>query len=166
MSIGRRRSQGVSQRRVKRSTLVGPDANKTHYLTQLNLAPGVIRLLGTAELAGEVKSAGDSSYSASNYAGRNYRIVGDAGAFIDPFFSSGVHLTFASGLSTASTIAASIRGQCTETEAIRFHNEKTGTSYTRFLLVVLSVYRQINAQEAPVISDVDEDNFDPGYHRI
>ncbi|KAF8209748.1 putative halogenase [Mycena galopus ATCC 62051] len=149
--------------RVKKSMLVGPDANKTHYLTQLNLAPGVIRLLGTAELAGEVKSAGDYSYSASNYAGRNYRIAGDAGAFIDPFFSSGVHLAFASGLSAASTIAGSIRGQCTETEAIRFHNEKTGTSYTRFLLVVLSVYRQINAQEAPVLSDVDEDNFDRAF---
>jgi hypothetical protein len=65
--------------RAQRSTVVGPDVNKSHYLTRLKLAPGVIRLLGTAELTGEVKSAGDYSYSASYYAGPNYRIAGDAG---------------------------------------------------------------------------------------
>ncbi|KAF7342746.1 hypothetical protein MSAN_01989800 [Mycena sanguinolenta] len=158
--------------RIKKSTLSGPDVNKTHYLDQLNLAPGVIRLLGPAKLVSEIKSAADYSYSASYYAGPNYRIAGDAGvqklqrspnAQIDPFFSSGVHLAFASGLSAASTIAASIRGQCTEAEAIAFHNAKTGTSYTRFLLVVLSVYRQITAQAAPVLSDIDEDNFDRAF---
>ncbi|KAJ7681861.1 putative halogenase, partial [Mycena polygramma] len=163
-------SVGVVQKeetsRLKRSTLVGADIHNTHYLAQLKLAPGVLRLLGTAKLVGEVRSAGDYSYSASAYAGPNYRIAGDAGAFIDPFFSSGVHLAFANGLSAASTIAASIRGQCSEAEAIRFHNEKTGTSYTRFLLVVLSIYRQITAQAAPVLSDVDEDNFDRAFDSL
>ncbi|KAJ6536372.1 putative halogenase [Mycena capillaripes] len=151
--------------RLKKSTLAGSDVGTVHYLTQLKLAPGVLHLLGSAKLSSEVKSAGDYSYSASHYAGPNYRIAGDAGAFvsIDPFFSSGVHLAFANGLSAASTIAASIRGHCTEAEAIRFHNEKTGTSYTRFLLVVLSVYRQITAQAAPVLSDIDEDNFDRAF---
>jgi hypothetical protein len=33
----------------------------------------------------------------------------------------------------------------------------------RFLLVVLSIYRQINAQAAPVLADVDEDNFDRAF---
>ncbi|KAF7351841.1 hypothetical protein MVEN_01145200 [Mycena venus] len=149
--------------RVKKSALKGSDISKTHYLNQLNLAPGVLRLLGSATLTGDIKSAGDYSYSAGSYAGPNYRIAGDAGAFIDPFFSSGVHLAFANALSAASTIAASIRGQCTEAEAIRFHSAKTGTSYTRFLLVVLSIYRQINAQAAPVLSDIDEDNFDRAF---
>ncbi|KAJ7090628.1 FAD/NAD-P-binding domain-containing protein [Mycena epipterygia] len=149
--------------RAKKAELSGPDVNIQHYHNQLKLAPGVVDLLGRAEFSGEVKSAGDYSYSASQYAGPNYRIAGDAAAFIDPFFSSGVHLAFANGLSAASTICASVRGHCSEAEAIRFHNEKTGTSYTRFLLVVLSIYRQINAQAAPVLSDVDEDNFDRAF---
>ncbi|KAJ7127261.1 putative halogenase [Mycena crocata] len=149
--------------RAKKSSLSGDDVLQTHYLAQLKLAPGVIRLLGAAKLSGEVRSAGDYSYSASHYAGPNFRIAGDAGAFIDPFFSSGVHLAFSNGLSAASTISASIRGHCTETEAINFHTQKTGTSYTRFLLVVLSIYRQINSQAAPVLSDVDEDNFDRAF---
>ncbi|KAJ7479299.1 putative halogenase [Mycena latifolia] len=145
--------------RSKKSNL----EHEAHYRAQVQLAPGVVRLLGRAKLTSEVRSAGDYSYSASHYAGPNYRIAGDAGAFIDPFFSSGVHLAFSNALSAASTIAASIRGHCTEADAIRFHNEKTGTSYTRFLVVVLSVYRQITAQAAPVLSDVDEDNFDRAF---
>ena len=32
-----------------------------------------------------------------------------------------------------------------------------------FLLVVLSAYKQIRAQNAPVLSDVDEDNFDRAF---
>ncbi|KAJ7769654.1 putative halogenase [Mycena maculata] len=152
--------------REKKAGLSGPDANAQHYHNQLKLVPGVTRLLADANFLGEVKSAGDYSYTASLHAGPNYRIAGDAGAFIDPFFSSGVHLAFGGGLSAASTIAASIRGHCTEEEAIRFHNEKIGTSYTRFLLVVLSAYRQITSQSVPVLSDIEEDNFDRAFDFI
>ena len=52
-------------------------------------------------------------------------------AFIDPFFSSGVHLAVAGGLSAAATIAAEIRGQCTPEEAEEWHTTKIGTSYVR-----------------------------------
>ena len=57
-----------------------PDA-KAHYLSQLQLAPGALKLLGDARLVSEIKSAGDYSYSSGNnqYAGPNYRIAGDAG---------------------------------------------------------------------------------------
>ncbi|KAJ7487007.1 putative halogenase [Mycena latifolia] len=152
--------------RAKKAGLSGPDANTQHYHNQLKFVPGVMGFLAGATFLGEVKSAGDYSYSASQYAGPNYRIAGDAGAFIDPFFSSGVHLAFGGGLSAASTIAASIRGHCTEDEAIRFHNERTGTSYTRFLLVVLSAYRQIISQSLPVLSDIDEESFDRAFEFI
>ncbi|KAF8205877.1 putative halogenase [Mycena galopus ATCC 62051] len=120
-----------------------------HYHEQLQLAPGLI--------------AGDYSYSATSYAGPNFRLVGDAASFIDPFFSSGVHLALTGALSAASSIAASIRKQCTESEAAAFHDAKVGTSYTRFLLVVLGVYKQIKAQESPVFSDINEDNFDRAF---
>ncbi|KAG7444588.1 putative halogenase [Guyanagaster necrorhizus] len=134
------------------------------YMADLQRAPGLIRLLGNARFEGKLRSAGDYSYHATEHAGPNYRIAGDAGAFIDPFFSSGIHLAFTGGLSAASTIAASIRGNCTEVEACGFHNAKVGTAYTRFLLVVLGVYKQIRSQETAVLYDVDEDNFDRAFH--
>ena len=52
-------------------------------------------------------------------------------AFIDPFFSSGVHLACTGALSAAITIAASIRGTATEEQAQRWHTSKVGVSYTR-----------------------------------
>ncbi|KAK7007510.1 hypothetical protein R3P38DRAFT_1655478 [Favolaschia claudopus] len=142
--------------------------NKEHYLSQVNISPGLVELLENAEMVGEVKSAGDYSYTSVNnqYAGPNYRIVGDAGAFLDPLFSSGVHLAFTDALSAALTICASARGQCTEEEAIEFHNNKVAISYTRFLVVVLGVYQQIHAQKNAVLSDVDEDNFDRAFDFI
>ncbi|KAJ7116117.1 putative halogenase [Mycena crocata] len=135
-----------------------------HYHAQLKLAPGLVGLLGDGELVSDIKAAGDYSYSATAYAGPNYRMVGDAAAFIDPFFSSGVHLALTGALSAASSISASIKKQCSESEAAAFHDAKVGTSYTRFLLVVLGVYKQIKAQESPVFCDIDEDNFDRAFN--
>ena len=53
--------------------------SRAHYLSQLQLAPGLLKLLGDAKLVGEVKSAGDYSYSSNQYAGPGFRIAGDAG---------------------------------------------------------------------------------------
>ena len=52
-------------------------------------------------------------------------------AFIDPFFSSGIHLAMTSALSAASTICAELRGDCTELEAAEWHTKRVSTSYTR-----------------------------------
>jgi flavin-dependent dehydrogenase len=91
------------------------------------------------------------------------RIAGDAGSFIDPFFSSGVHLALSGGLSAATTIAAAIRGDCDENVAASWHDKKTSESYTRFLLVVSSALKQIRSQGEPVISDFDEDSFERAF---
>jgi flavine halogenase len=142
----------------------GSPSSKEFYLDCLNkLAPDIMKLLADAELVTETKSASDYSYSASRYAIPYSRIVGDAGCFIDPYFSSGVHLAFVGALSAATTIAAAIRGDCKEEEAADWHSKKVADSYTRFLFVVLSAYRQICNQQEHVLSDFDEDNFDRAF---
>ncbi|KAI0779599.1 FAD/NAD-P-binding domain-containing protein [Fomes fomentarius] len=147
------------------------------YLSFLHLAPAVLDLIGPdAELVTVkideddsdenipvARSASDYSYSAPEYAGPGFRIVGDAGAFIDPFFSSGVHLAMTGGLSAAASIAASIRGDCTEVQAADWHSNRVSLSYTRFLIVVLSAYKQIRAQSSNVLADVEEKNFDKAF---
>jgi hypothetical protein len=52
-------------------------------------------------------------------------------AFIDPFFSSGVHMALTGGLAAAVTIASSIRGEVPETEVCKYHDAKIGIAYTR-----------------------------------
>ncbi|THU87890.1 FAD/NAD(P)-binding domain-containing protein [Dendrothele bispora CBS 962.96] len=136
------------------------------YISALSkLAPGIVKLIteNGYMVEGSVKSASDYSYSAPNYAGPGFRIAGDAGAFIDPFFSSGVHIAFTSAMSAAVSVSASIRGHCSEEEAADWHTKRFSISYTRFQIVVLSAYKQLRSQKLDVLSDVDEDNFDRAF---
>ncbi|KAG2104374.1 putative halogenase [Suillus discolor] len=174
-SVGIVMDQESSNRKKKASRAASGGSGSNllaHYKQELlSNAPGVLKLMGNATLRNDgtpmaVKSASDFSYSAPSYAGDHYRLAGDAGAFIDPFFSSGVHLALTGGLSAALTISASIRGLCSEDDAQRWHTSKIATSYTRFLLVVLGTYKQIRNQSMPVMSDVDEDNFDRAFDLI
>ena len=148
---------------TKKKREMNTTSSKDFYMRSLDLVPGIKDLLAKAELVSEIKSASDWSYSASCYACPNIRIAGDAGSFIDPFFSSGVHLALSGGLSSATTIAAAIRGDCDETTAAEWHNKKTAESYTRFLLVVSSALKQIRSQDEPVINDFDEKSFERAF---
>jgi len=126
------------------------------------IGPGHI-ISETPNRALSVQFANDYSYNASSYAGENYRIIGDAGAFIDPFFSNGIHLAVSGALSAAASICAVMRGDCSEVEAAQWHSSRVGTSYTRFLVVVLSAYQQMNSQNSPVLADLDEANFERAF---
>jgi len=64
------------------------------------------------------------------------------------------------GLSAAATISAAIRGDCSEEIAAQWHSNKITESYARFLIVVLSAYKQILNQQDYVLSDFGENNFD------
>ncbi|KAH8879034.1 radH flavin-dependent halogenase [Thozetella sp. PMI_491] len=134
------------------------------YLSSLKLAPMITDLISNAELVSpQLKSASDFSYHSSTYAFPYARVIGDAGAFIDPFFSSGVHLAVTGALSAATTIAASIKGDCDEGTAALWHSNKVREGYARFLVVVLSAYKQMRNQDAFVLSDFGEDNFDRAF---
>ncbi|KAG1865902.1 hypothetical protein DFJ58DRAFT_863667 [Suillus subalutaceus] len=116
-----------------------------------------------------IRSASDFSYSASSYGGPGFRLVGDAGgtnlniflvymmelipepsAFIDPFFSSGIHLAMTSG-----TICSTA-----------WHTKRFSLSYTRFQIVVMSAYQQIRSTDLDILNDVDEDNYDRAFAAI
>ena len=72
---------------------------KDHYISQLDLVPGLKAMLEDAKLQDDpakgppVRSASDYSYSATSYAGDHFRLVGDASAFIDPLFRYIHHFT-------------------------------------------------------------------------
>lgn len=138
-------------------------SNLDFFTDSLNLTPSLLELIGTGKCVTEVKSASDYSYHSSSYSFPFARVVGDAGCFIDPFFSSGVHLAMTGGLSAGTTIAASIRGDVDESTAAQWHTSKVREGYARFFLVVLSAYKQMMHQDEPVLSDCNEDNFDRAF---
>lgn len=162
-SVGIVMNQAMSTQ--KKKATVAP-SSRDFYLESIQEARGVAHLLSKAELASDIKYASDWSYSASTYGSPFLRIVGDAGAFIDPYFSSGVHLALSGALSAAVTICAAIRGDCDEQTAWKWHSNLVAERYTRFLLVVLGATKQIRHKDAPVMNDSDEDGFDRAFSII
>jgi flavin-dependent dehydrogenase len=144
----------------------GSPAPMDWYKECLKLAPIILKLLETAEVVSDTKQASDWSYSASTYAGPNFRLAGDSGCFIDPYFSSGVHLALASALSAAVTIQAVRRGECNEYSAAKWHSTKVTEGYTRFLIVVMTTLRQLRKQNLSLLGDENEEGFDKAFKFI
>jgi len=136
------------------------------YHEYLKLAPQINEMVSEAEVVSDIKQASDWSYSASAYAGPNFRIVGDAGCFVDPYFSSGVHLALTSAMAAAISVQAVRRGQCDERSAAKWHATKVAEGYTRFLLLVMTVLRQLRLKEAAVITSEAEEGFDMAFQAI
>jgi len=70
------------------------------------LCPMLARRLEGARLVEPATATGNYSYAARRSFGHNYLVLGDAFAFIDPVFSSGVFLAMNSGFEGAETVTA------------------------------------------------------------
>jgi flavin-dependent dehydrogenase len=73
-------------------------------LETIALCPPLAERLREATLISPVTATGNYSYVAGHCTGRHYLMLGDAFAFIDPMFSSGVLLAMQSAFSGADTI--------------------------------------------------------------
>ena len=68
------------------------------------LCPALAARLKDATMVGGVTATGNYSYEGTRAAGQNYLMVGDAFAFIDPVFSTGVYLAMNSGFTGADVV--------------------------------------------------------------
>jgi flavin-dependent dehydrogenase len=73
------------------------------------LCPPLAERLKDAELIGGVEATGNYSYFGDMTHGRNYVLLGDAYAFVDPVFSSGVMLAMQSAFAGAEAIEVALR---------------------------------------------------------
>ncbi len=73
-------------------------------------SPEVARRLRNARMTMATKATGNYSYFSDNLVGKNYILVGDAFAFIDPIFSSGVHIALTSAIHAIDVIEATLNG--------------------------------------------------------
>jgi flavin-dependent dehydrogenase len=74
------------------------------FLSTIALCPPLAQRLAHATLASQVEATGNYSYTCDHTHGTNYLLAGDAYAFIDPVFSSGVMLAMTSAAAAAETI--------------------------------------------------------------
>jgi flavin-dependent dehydrogenase len=73
-------------------------------LETLKLMPGAVERMADAEIVGDVRVTGNYSYTSSTMTGPGFVMVGDAYAFVDPVFSSGVYLAMHSGKHAAALV--------------------------------------------------------------
>lgn len=79
------------------------------YLNELRSSPALAGILAGARQEHDVLTIGDYSYFAEQKFGRNYALVGDAGAFLDPIFSSGIHVAMESARRVAGAVHVKLR---------------------------------------------------------
>ena len=81
----------------------------TFFHQTLAQAPQLAERLTDATLIGPATATGNYSYRSRTMFGRNYLLVGDAYAFIDPVFSTGVYLAMSSAFRAADAVATALR---------------------------------------------------------
>lgn len=74
------------------------------FLDTIALCPALAERLKDAKLVSQVTATGNFSYLSERSSGENYILLGDAYAFIDPVFSSGVFLAMNSAFAGAEAV--------------------------------------------------------------
>ena len=72
-------------------------------------SPEIADRLGGAELVGDVTATGNYSYLSKRTSGDRFLMVGDACAFIDPVFSTGVYLAMVTAFAAADAVDGCLR---------------------------------------------------------
>jgi flavin-dependent dehydrogenase len=111
---------------------------KDFFFDTIAMAPPLAERLKNATLVDDkVHATGNFSYSASRASGERWLMVGDAYAFIDPVFSSGVYLAMCNAFAGADVVAATLDRPPREAAAARrryeAHVKKGPKEYSWFI---------------------------------
>lgn len=93
------------------------------FLDLLSKTERTAEMLKGATLIASPTITKDWSYHSTNVAGPGYVMVGDAACFIDPLFSSGVHLALHSSVLAAAYVTTALRHRELEVEAGQTYKE-------------------------------------------
>jgi len=96
------------------------------------LCPPVAKRMKKAKLTTPVTATGNFTYAASHMAGKGYLMVGDAFAFLDPVFSSGVLLGMAGSLKGAKVVDTILDNPQKAEQLIKKHDNEVRTALKTF----------------------------------
>ena len=113
----------------------GGSPEKT-FNEEVKNCPGVRRRLQDASLVSKFNVAKEFSYRTTQQAGDGWVLVGDAGGFIDPIYSSGVFLALKSGMMAAEAITEGLhKNDVSEKQLGKWTREyESGVSWIRKLV--------------------------------
>ena len=107
---------------------------------QIALAPHTRELLVDAQRVGTANVERDWSYTSRQFAGDGYVLVGDAACFVDPLFSSGVHLALGSATLAATYVKSALNDPATRAEAAQLYESLYRKQYDYFHLTAQLFY--------------------------
>jgi flavin-dependent dehydrogenase len=99
---------------------------------QIAKAPYTARMLEGAALVSGPLVVKDWSYVSDQVVGNGYILVGDAACFVDPLFSSGVHLACMSGVLAAAYVTTALNDPSLQDAAGRVYKELYYKEYEHF----------------------------------
>jgi len=102
--------------------------------------PAVARLMAQATREWPVRVEKDFSYASRAYAGDRWIVVGDAGSFLDPVFSSGVAIALESGLEGAQAVGRALSTGDLSSGAFVVFNRRQLARYRSFRRFVRGFY--------------------------
>ncbi len=108
--------------------------------TQIALAPHTRELLTESALVDEPNIERDWSYTSRQFAGDGYVLVGDAACFVDPLFSSGVHLALGSATLAANYVKSALEAPQTRIQAAQLYESLYRKQYDYFHLTAQLFY--------------------------
>lgn len=106
----------------------------------ISQTPAVRRDLAEATRIGPVRWDADFSYAAERPSGDRWALVGDAAAFLDPVFSTGVHLALTRGIEVGQAVVTAVRRGGSLRRHLRRADSRHVRRLRRYRRMVLGFY--------------------------
>jgi halogenation protein CepH len=110
------------------------------YRDLISRCPPIATKLAHATLVSPIRIIRDYSYDSHRFYGPGYLLAGDAACFIDPVFSTGVHLASLAGFLSARAVSSVLSGGVDEAAALADYEEAYRGAYERFLRFLYFFY--------------------------
>ncbi len=121
------------------STVAEDDPEATYRALVARCAP-IAQRLRHAALVSPVRLIRDYSYDSTQFWGRGWLLAGDAACFIDPVFSTGVHLACLAGFLGARAVRSVLGGGAPEAEALAAYERSYRGAFERYLRFLCFFY--------------------------
>ncbi len=121
---------------------------RAYFIEQIGSAPHTARMLREATLVAGPFVARDWSYTSDRLVGDGFILVGDAACFVDPLFSSGVHLALMSGVLAAAYVTSALKDPSMREAAGRVYEELYKVEYGHFRTLASLFYSSNRAVDS------------------
>jgi halogenation protein CepH len=125
---------------AKRWAKAAADDAEATYRSLIERCPAIADRLRDASLVSPIRIIRDYSYTSTRFYGPGCLMAGDAACFIDPVFSTGVHLASLAGFLGARAIDGILRGEAAEKDALTAYEQTYRGAFERYLRFLYFFY--------------------------